>query len=160
MFHIIESLLPKEDRVRTHTSKKQLHDIDNQLEKNVRHYAGQSKEAITRRIKELEHEWDIERFLEMNASTLALTGVVLSVLVKRSFLVIPAVVLPFLLQHALQGWCPPIPLFRRFGVRTRQEIERERYALKVLRGDFERLPLHSGAASTHATQVLAHIEKE
>jgi hypothetical protein len=28
---------------------------------------------------------------------------------------------------------------RRLGVRTRKEIDREKYALKVLRGDFERV---------------------
>ena len=42
----------------------------------------------------------------------------------------------FLLQHAVQGWCPPVPFFRRRGVRTAREIEIERYALKALRGDF------------------------
>jgi hypothetical protein len=42
----------------------------------------------------------------------------------------------FLLQHAVQGWCPPLPLLRRLGVRTADEINEERYALKALRGDF------------------------
>jgi hypothetical protein len=46
----------------------------------------------------------------------------------------------FLLQHALQGWCPPVPLFRSLGVRTASEIDEERYALKALRGDFEDVP--------------------
>ncbi|HEV2173318.1 MAG TPA: hypothetical protein VGR71_07115, partial [Nitrospira sp.] len=45
----------------------------------------------------------------------------------------------FLLQHAVQGWCPTISLFRRLGVRTTQEIDHERYALKALRGDFSRV---------------------
>ena len=45
----------------------------------------------------------------------------------------------FLAQHSVQGWCPPMPLFRKMGVRTRQEIEREKYALKVLRGDFDQV---------------------
>src|SRR5436190_144953 len=43
----------------------------------------------------------------------------------------------FLLQHALQGWCPPMATFRRLGVRTSYEIDYERYALKVLRRDFD-----------------------
>jgi hypothetical protein len=42
----------------------------------------------------------------------------------------------FLLQHAVQGWCPPIIWFRRLGVRTSTEIDHERNALKALRGDF------------------------
>jgi len=42
----------------------------------------------------------------------------------------------FLLQHAVQGWCPPLPVLRRLGFRTAREIEVERNALKALRGDF------------------------
>ena len=37
---------------------------------------------------------------------------------------------PFLLQHALQGWCPPVPILRRQGFRTRHEIDAERQALR------------------------------
>ncbi len=43
----------------------------------------------------------------------------------------------FLFQHAVQGWCPPVPVLRRLGFRTTYEIDRERYALKALRGDFD-----------------------
>lgn len=54
----------------------------------------------------------------------------------RRFYLLPTAVAGFLLQHAVQGWCPPMPVFRRLGVRTATEIEEERYALKALRGDF------------------------
>lgn len=96
-------------------------------------------EEIDRRLDELAHEWDIERTLEANAATLALSGTLLGAFVDRRFLVLPAVVTGFLLQHAIQGWCPPVSVFRRLGVRTSAEIDRERYALKALRGDFGRL---------------------
>ena len=46
------------------------------------------------------------------------------------------VVAAFLLQHALQGWCPPLPLLRRMGMRTSAEIHEEIIALRILRGDF------------------------
>ena len=39
--------------------------------------------------------------------------------------------------HALHGFYPVLPLFRRLGLRTELEISAERYALKALRGDFE-----------------------
>jgi hypothetical protein len=45
----------------------------------------------------------------------------------------------FLFQHAVQGWCPPVPILRRLGFRTVTEIEQERHALKALRGDFARV---------------------
>lgn len=109
-----------------------------EIEESVRYHAEHPQE-IVRRLHELDREWDIERTLEANAATLALTGTVLAAFVDRRFLVLPAVVTGFLLQHALQGWCPPVPVFRRLGVRTTAEIDRERYALKALRGDFRRL---------------------
>jgi hypothetical protein len=52
----------------------------------------------------------------------------------------------FLLQHSLQGWCPPLAIFRRLGVRTAAEIEYERSMLKANRGDFT--PSGESAAST------------
>jgi hypothetical protein len=92
--------------------------------------------ALDSRIEELDREWDIERAIEANAASLALLGLGLGLLVNRKFLAVPVVVTGFLLQHALQGWCPPVPILRRMGFRTVPEIDHERYALKALRGDF------------------------
>lgn len=89
------------------------------------------------RLQELDRERDIERTLQANAATLALVGSLLGARVDRRFLALPAVVFSSFAQHALQGWCPPIPVFRRLDVRTAREIERERYAIKALRGDFD-----------------------
>jgi DNA-binding transcriptional ArsR family regulator len=64
--------------------------------------------------------------------------------------------LPFLFQHATQGWCPPLPLFRKRGVRTRKEIEREKYALKALRRDFD--PVTSeDAPGTRSNRALEAV---
>lgn len=99
--------------------------------------AGRSPAEINRRLRELDEEWDIERTLEANAATASLIGVCLAATVDRKWLLLPGAVAAFLLQHAVQGWCPPMPVFRRLGVRTAREIEEERMALKALRGDFE-----------------------
>ena len=55
----------------------------------------------------------------------------------RRWLALPAIVTGFLFQHAFQGWYPPLPILRRLGFRTADEINQERHALKALRGDFE-----------------------
>ena len=65
-----------------------------------------------------------------------LLGVTLGATVDRRFFYFPAIVGGFLLQHAVQGWCPPMFWFRRMSIRTQSEIDYERYALKALRGDF------------------------
>ncbi|MGG5812552.1 hypothetical protein [Falsiroseomonas sp. CW058] len=103
-------------------------------------------ELIDPQLRALEREWDTERVLEANAATLALTGAALGLLRDRRFLALPLAVAAFLLQHALQGWCPPLPLLRRLGVRTAREIAEERAALKALRGDFDAVPSRPGAA--------------
>ena len=127
------------DRVRANTATEINEKIDRQIMESVRFYSGMSEDKITQRIHDLEREWDMERLLETNASALAFTGLVLGVIRNKKWLFLPGIVLPFLLQHAVQGWCPPVPLFRRLGVRTREEIEREKFALKALRGDFEEI---------------------
>jgi hypothetical protein len=124
------------DRVRANTVPEVNQRIDEQIERNIRHYSGQTKEEIYRRIRELDQEWDFERVLETMASSVSLTGVVLGSLVDRRWYLLPTAVLSFLLLHAIQGWCPPLPMLRGLGIRTREEIARERYALKALAGDF------------------------
>jgi hypothetical protein len=142
-----QRLIPStRQRVRRHTARSVNRRVDEQIARNVRHYA-QHPRGIEGRLDQLDHEWDMERLLEANASALALTGTVLGLAVDKRFLALPAVVTAFLLQHAVQGWCPPVPIFRRFGVRTADEINRERYALKALRGDFGR---RNGRASAQA----------
>ena len=104
----------------------------------MRHFA-EHPAGIERRLRELDAEWDIERAIEANASALAFTGIALGGTVDKRWLALSALVTGFLFQHAVQGWCPPVPVLRRFGYRTAYEIEQERQALKALRGDFARL---------------------
>ncbi len=118
------------------------HHIRRCIVQNIYYYA-MHPEKIDGRLAELDREWDIERVLEANAASLALSGMLLGLFRHRAFLVLPLAVAGFLLQHALQGWCPPMRFFRRRGVRTAAEIAGERTALKSLRGDFaavERMP--------------------
>ncbi len=123
------------DRVPANSREEANRRIARDMARSVRWHAAHPQE-IGRRLAALDREWDVERTLEANASTLAFTGTILGALVDRRFLAIPAVVTAFLFQHAIQGWCPPLPVLRRIGLRTAREIETERYALKALRGDF------------------------
>lgn len=120
------------DRVRRSTALELNQKIDSEIDTSITQYRHRIREEIIRRIEALDKEWDVERVLEVNASSLALTGLVLGLTVNRKWFFLPGVVLPFLLQHGLQGWCPPLPVLRRLGVRTRGEIDREKYALKDL----------------------------
>jgi len=113
--------------------------IADDTRQRISHFSTRSPHQITQRIEELDREWDVERALEFNASALAFTGVILAATHNRKWLILPGLVTGFLFQHATQGWCPPLPILRRLGFRTSAEINEERYALKALRGDFERI---------------------
>ena len=129
-------------------------DIRRSTNERVARVAAAGPEAIDQRLAELDREWDIERTLEANAATVAAVGAGLALLVDRRFALIPLVVGGFLLQHAVQGWCPPLPVFRRMGVRTQTEIDHERYALKALRGDFRNLPAAGEGKGVTAERAL------
>jgi hypothetical protein len=108
-------------------------------EKNLACAAAGGPAAVDRRLAELDREWDMERVLELNAATVSLLGCALGATRSRFWFLLPAAVAGFLAQHAVQGWCPPVPVLRRLGFRTAAEIDHERYALKALRGDFRGL---------------------
>ena len=99
------------------------------------HLAG-GRQAIDERLSALDREYGVERALEAGAAAITVAGTALGAFVNRRFLILPAVVAGFLVQHAIQGRCLPHAALRALGFRTAHEIEEERYALKAARGDF------------------------
>jgi len=124
------------DRVRRVTPHATNERIRQKTRQDIERVAARGPTAIMHRLRELDREWDVERCLEVMAPTFTLVGLSLGLLKDRRWFVLPALIQSFFLQHALQGWCPPIPLLRELGIRTQQEIDEEKYALKAIRGDF------------------------
>ncbi|MBD1396431.1 DUF2892 domain-containing protein [Pontibacter sp. JH31] len=122
---------------------------DDAIKQSIGRYKGRSKEEISERLRELDQEWSFERTLEVNASTLALSGTLLGAFVNKRWFILPGLATSFLLQQGIQGWCPPLPLMRALGIRSRREIDDERYALKALRGDFDEV-----SSKSSPTEVL------
>jgi hypothetical protein len=130
-------------RAEARMQEKTPEEINRQIRRDLKArvlYFAQRPEEIDRRLAELDREWDIERLLEANAGAFSLMGLVFGVLRSRWF-ILPAAAAAFLVQYAVQGWCPPASLLRRLGIRTAREINHERYTLKALRGDFDSVRL-------------------
>jgi hypothetical protein len=152
--------IPTTERVARRTARDINREILQRTEMNIARCANSGARGIDRRLEELDREWDIERTLEANAATLSLLGSMLGASVDRRWFALPAVVAGFLLQHAIQGWCPPVPVLRRLGFRTATEIDYERYALKALRGDFREVDVTGdGAVQTSPHQALAAAQR-
>ncbi len=144
----LEQLLePRNDRVRRHGPEQANERIQREMRERIAWYADRPQDEVERRLEELDREWDLERSLQMNAAVLSLAGLVLGTRVDRRWLVLPGVVAGFLLQHALSGWCPPVSVLRRMKCRTREEIDAEKFALRVQRGDFRGAEVGHSASS-------------
>src|SRR6185312_9033931 len=83
----------------------------------------------TARLRQLDREWDQERALQFGAAAVGFLGAVLSLTVNSAF------AFATLAQYLIQGWCPPLVLLARLGLRSSSEIDRERYALTASVGD-------------------------
>jgi len=109
---------------------------------DVTSYFDASENEIDARIRELEAQWNLERTLEANGAALALIGLALGISSDRRFFALTLLASSCLLQHALSGWSPPLPMLRRLGIRSSAEIQQEILALRILRGDFIEKPVY------------------
>lgn len=125
------------DRIRENTSDEINRRIDRFTEDNIRFYATQSNDILSERIDDLEDEWDVDMLIQLYISGVGLTSIIFGTLGSKKWWLVTTAALGFLGNHAVNGWCPSAMIFRRLGFRTRQEIDREKYALKALRGDFD-----------------------
>lgn len=82
--------LHNDDRVRRSTASSVNVEIDRKIDENIRHYSTLNSLEISRRIRQLDREWDVERVLEVNAASLALSGLALSFVANRKWLYLPA----------------------------------------------------------------------
>ena len=129
-------LPPTSQRVFLRTDPLTNAEIRNQTIRNLNIFKNTDETEVTERIRVLNREWDIERVLEVNASLLILISSYLGIKTSRIWFLLTGAVGIFMTQHALQGWCPPLPLIRKWGVRTADEIYAEKTVLKMMRGDF------------------------
>ena len=129
------------DRVRDHSPQHINLRIARNIDITVQHCIREGREALVERLAEIDREWDIDRVLMANFSIAGgLTYAVgLHHFLQRPFfglgrrrtglLYVLGAQLGFLLMHASIGWCPPLLVWRRMGVRTKSQIELERSLL-------------------------------
>jgi hypothetical protein len=126
---------PQHDRIREHSSDSANQRIDREREtRGAIDDALRSSEARRARLRELDEEWDIDRALMLNFGVVGAYSALRAMSQLRrghigGWTLFFWVQLGFLVNHAVRGWCPPMPLFRRLGFRSAKEIAAERVAL-------------------------------
>lgn len=125
---------PDVDRIRAHTSEANNRRIDRETAGAIAE-ARSSPAALSARLDELDREWHVDRAVMMN---FAVVGAFSAWKAMRSLKRTGSTgvwgaffwtQMGFLANHALRGWCPPLPVFRRLGFRSAREIADERVAL-------------------------------
>jgi hypothetical protein len=122
---------PTAERVKINTNEKINNRIREETIANIARYSNRGIDEVNERLKELDEEWDIERVVETHASSLIILSALLGFTVNKKWFLVSGVAGGFLLQHALTGWCPPISIFRRLGIRTISEINHEKESLEI-----------------------------
>lgn len=109
----------------------------NQVHSPIHPYSHKGKGKINERITEIESEWDAERTLLLNAAALTLAGAVLGAFINKKWFLLSAGASLVMAEQAITGWSPALGALKMLGKRTMSEINREKYALKALKGDFK-----------------------
>jgi hypothetical protein len=112
--------------------------VEKQIQDQVNHYY-HDQEEIDLRLMELDNEMDLETYLQTQNAALTIAGVILGLTSDKKWLVVPLISSLVVITNIVKGSNKPFGYFRKMGFRTRAEIEKERYALKAIRGDFKYL---------------------
>ncbi len=112
--------------------------VEKSIQDNLNHYY-HDQEEINLRLMELDNELDLETYMQVETTALTIAGVVLSITGSKKWLVLPLLSSIVVLANIARGKDRPLTFFRKLGFRTRAEIDKEKYALKAMRGDFKYL---------------------
>ncbi len=77
------------DRVRAHSPASVNAGVDREVQECLAQLANADRAEIDEHLHELDREWDVERYLQMNAGLVSLAGVVLGAAVDKRFLCCP-----------------------------------------------------------------------
>ena len=123
---------PSTSKVKLHTKREINEKIEQKTQQNIKEYQGASKELLNKRLQQLDREWDTERVLETKATSLILIFTILGFAKRKCWFFLSGIVSFSLLLHAILGWCPSLPIIRCLGIRTPEEIQDEKTAIKSL----------------------------
>lgn len=110
--------------------------IDVYTQENINHYY-HNKNHIENRLLQLEKEMSIEQIFQLHDVANITAGVLLSIATrKQKWLLLPLLIAIVQSVQAASGLRLGTSLLRKYGFRTKADIDKEKYALKALRGDF------------------------
>ena len=115
--------------------------MEAKLECRLRKMIEAGPAAIDERLLELDSEWTAGRAAKASAGVVIVSGLILALATMNLYwLILPIVGGAVLMQYIIGRKSLIGELFHAFGLRSGGEIDQEKMALRVLRGDFASLP--------------------
>jgi hypothetical protein len=110
------------------------------LESRLKHLIDAGPAAIDQRLRQLDREWSVGRVTKVSAAVLIALGLFLALWLNPWWAILAGLTCLALLQYLVAPTSVLGETVRRLGFRPGSEIEQERLALRLLRGDFSHLP--------------------
>jgi hypothetical protein len=111
--------------------------LDNDSVKDsVRFYGSLGSQAVSDRLQALEEEPDLETVATLAMAGTGMLALVFGILGSRLWRLLAWMALPLIFVHARGRLSAPGEFLKTLGLRSRREIQEEKFALKALRGDF------------------------
>jgi hypothetical protein len=110
------------------------------LEARLNHLLDAGPTALNARLRQLDSEWSVGRVVKVTAACFIVLGLLLGLLVNPWWGLLACIPCLTLLQHLVARTSILGEIVHLMGFRRGSEIEQERLALRVLRGDFNHLP--------------------
>jgi hypothetical protein len=140
---------------------KGINGAESELRNNLRYYGTLGEAGLSERIKDLDQEFDGEAVIATALATAGVGGLLMGALGSRLWRGLVWASLPTLFVVSRKDWRAPESVLRFLGLRSRFDIQEEKYALKALRGDFKRVDIPLDAvgealerSSTSALQAV------
>jgi hypothetical protein len=112
---------------------------DQRILENLHKYRYLNRDEISNKLKKLSNEWDIDKTLKINATAVAIASFILKAVTRRRGFWLTGALAGFIWHHGIRNWASGLPIMKRMGKRTQDEINAEIYSLKILRGDFDHI---------------------
>jgi hypothetical protein len=106
---------------------------------SVSFYGSLGQHAVSERLQALEDEPDLETVATLAMAGTGILALVFGLMGSRLWRLLAWMALPLIFAHARGRLSAPGDFLKTLGLRSRKEIQEEKYALKALRGDFRDL---------------------
>ncbi len=110
------------------------------LEKRLACLADAGPEAITERLNHIDAIWSAGRMTKAVIGVAIIVGLVLAAAINWWWLILPSVGGLLLIQYLFGRTSWLSLLFQELGFHSGADLDREKMALKAMRGDFRNLP--------------------